>query len=245
MVHQWCSHNYYFISSFSKSDESEMQLYRSHPSAWDRFSLLYFGWQCFIISCSNFRPNFIRHTGLDRRHHTVRHPGTICIPQVPQDAEGRERRNQRAIDFASGFLEDPRAVWTDGSAVEGVGCAAAVVFRSLVQGWGVCLVREIRSLLECFEEESLDRDQEWRGSGGHTVSARDSSGARTEVEDGSPGPSVWERARPPSMWSSRQLSEVWGFWLVDGGQVDPSGFSRIRRQFCSDYSQMPHDQDKV
>ena len=60
-------------------------------------------------------------------------PGMICIPEAPRSAEDKEGRNQGAIDFASGFLENPLAVWTDGSAVEGVGYAAAVVFRSQEQ----------------------------------------------------------------------------------------------------------------
>ena len=73
-------------------------------------------------------------------------PGMICILEAPRSAEDKEGRNQGAIDFASGFLENPLAVWTDGSAVERVGCAAAVVFRSQEQE---------------AEGESGERDQEY------------------------------------------------------------------------------------
>ena len=57
----------------------------------------------------------------------LRFPGSIVMPEMASGEEERTLRGEKAIRTAQFFETDTRAIWTDGSALPGGTCAAAVV----------------------------------------------------------------------------------------------------------------------
>lgn len=68
----------------------------------------------------------------ERRLHTVERASPPVPPPTPQqEPEFKNQRNKAAIAKAEEHAEDPRAVWTDGSSIEGGRSAGAVVTYEL------------------------------------------------------------------------------------------------------------------
>lgn len=63
----------------------------------------------------------------------LRFPGSIVIPGIVTGEEEKKQRNEAAIEAAQPFRTDPRAFWTDGSAVPGGTGAGAIV--GFVEGY--------------------------------------------------------------------------------------------------------------
>ena len=55
-------------------------------------------------------------------------PGEICLPEEAQSAEEKGMRNERTTVFSRSFEGDTDSVRKDGSAIEGRGAGAAVLF---------------------------------------------------------------------------------------------------------------------
>ena len=76
----------------------------------------------------------------------LRFPGNIILPEMATGEKERARHREKAIEVARSFETDTKTVWTDGSALPGGTCAAAVV--RFVEGEGVSRRQENRVVVE-------------------------------------------------------------------------------------------------